>query len=137
MKKFITAASLAIAVGGLTNIAVAEDCQPDETTETEETWSPTGIITLSTLPNAPLSIFAVGSALTCDLTASLTLDGSDASVTAIQLSGNGSICSTANFTNLPYNLEGNPDGTVTLQNVEFYSGVCSGDLTGDFDQATG
>ena len=135
MKKLITAVSLVIAVGGLTNIAVAEDCQPDET---EAIWSPTGTIVLSTVPGFPLSV-TKGISLSCDASGSVDLDGSNASVASIGLSGN-PLCVNIAFTNFPYNMEGDAtNDTVTLENVDVQgvTGNCLGDLTGDFDQATG
>ncbi|WP_299948478.1 hypothetical protein [uncultured Microbulbifer sp.] len=125
MKKFITAVSLTLAATGFAGLANAE------------TWSPTGPVALASVE--PLALFK-GIPLDCDLMGAVTLNGSDASVGALQLSGGlFDLCNTITFTDLPYNLEGNADGTATMEGVvvQAVTGNCAGDLTGTFDQATG
>ena len=125
MKKLMTAVSLAIAVGGFATVTQAE------------TWFSPATVALSTAAADPLILFK-GVELECDMTGSATLDGSNATVTTIGLSGD-SLCALVAFTNFPYNMEGNADGTVTLENVDVQgvTGNCLGDLTGNFDQTTG
>lgn len=124
MKKLLTAVTLTIAATtGFAGLANAE------------TWSPSGAVALSNV-DGKMKVFK-GINLNCGLTGSATLNGADASVGSLGLTG--FLCSTIDFTGVPYNLEGNADGTVTLEGVvvEVITGNCAGDLTGTFDQATG
>ncbi|WP_299948811.1 hypothetical protein [uncultured Microbulbifer sp.] len=122
MKKFITAVSLTLAVTGFAGLANAE------------TWSPTGAVALFNVGN--ISVFK-GINLTCGLSGSGNINGADASVGSLALTG--FLCSTISFNGLPYNIEGNTGGTVTLEGVVVVgiTGDCAGDLIGTFDQATG
>lgn len=98
-----------------------------------ETWSPTGTVALS---SGDVNIFD-GITLNCVLSGSVNLNGADASVGSLAL--NGFLCNIIRFNGLPYNLEGNADGTVTLEgvNVQTVYNHCAGNLTATFDQATG
>lgn len=134
MKTVISAVSIAI-LATLTAQASAE------------TWSPTGTIAIQSINPATGAADTLevskGITLNCTMAGSAVVnpaDQSDASVGSLGLSsGFPFLCNTISFTNLPYNLEGNADGTATLENVvvQAVTGDCAGDLTGDFDQSTG
>ncbi|MFA0809570.1 hypothetical protein [Microbulbifer epialgicus] len=120
MKKILTALTLAIASTG-----VAAD-----------SWSPQGAIGLANVGNIKVS---KGIDLNCALSGSATVDAAgNASVGSLSLS-TGFLCSNVDFTNLPYTLVGNAGNTVTLQDVTVtaITGNCFGDITGNFNQATG
>ena len=99
-----------------------------------ETWSPTGPVSLSNI--GPVTV-SKGITLTCGVSGSGTLNGSNATVNSLALTGG--LCGNVRFTSLPYNLEGTSPTSVTLQNVVVtaITGNCAGDLTGSFNQSTG
>lgn len=110
-----------------------------------ETWSPTGTIAIQSIDPAtglPSTLqVKKGITLNCTMAGSAVVDinnPSDAAVGSLGLSG-GFLCGLISFAGLPYNLEGNADGTATLENVTVtaITGNCAGDLTGDFDQTNG
>ncbi|WP_444946404.1 hypothetical protein ACJJIP_05960 [Microbulbifer sp. VTAC004] len=125
MKKILTAASICLVSIGVTSLANAE------------TWSPPGAIALA---NVGTLTVKKGISLNCTLSGSVNSTGADASVGSLALSGGFlNMCNSVSFNNLPYDLIGNANNTVTLKNVAVaaVTGNCAGDLTGSFDQSTG
>ncbi|WP_143732488.1 hypothetical protein [Microbulbifer sp. GL-2] len=119
MKKILTALALTIVSTG----AAAD------------TWSPQGTIGLANVGNIAVK---KGINLNCGLSGSTTVDAAgNSSVGSLSLSG--FLCGSVTFTKLPYTLVGNADNTVTLHNVNVnaITGDCFGNITGDFNQATG
>ncbi|AWF82074.1 hypothetical protein BTJ40_15245 [Microbulbifer sp. A4B17] len=125
MKKILTAASVCLASFGIIGLANAE------------TWSPPGAIGLANVGNLTVQ---KGISLTCSLSGSVNSTGADAEVGSLALSGGFlNMCNRVVFNNLPYDLIGNANNTVTLKNVSVkaVTGECSGDLTGSFNQSNG
>ncbi|WP_444931722.1 hypothetical protein ACJJIF_08140 [Microbulbifer sp. SSSA002] len=125
MKKILTAATICLASFGVSGLANAE------------TWSPSGAIGL-----ANVGTFSVqkGIALNCTLSGSVNSTGGSAEVGSLALSGGFlNICSRISFNNLPYDLIGNANNTVTIKDVSVtaITGSCAGDLTGSFNQSNG
>ncbi|MDP5209539.1 hypothetical protein [Microbulbifer sp. 2205BS26-8] len=127
LKKICTAVCLFVIVSGFAGQVHAE------------TWFPNGAVAMASIDGLEVSKGTLG--LTCNLMGAVDLDGENASVGALEVSGGPfNLCGvSAQFENLPYNMEGNADGTVTIQNiyVDGATGDCAGDLTGTFDQSTG
>ncbi|WP_444893259.1 hypothetical protein ACJJIW_21345 [Microbulbifer sp. JMSA004] len=125
MKNILTAASFCMASFGIIGLANAE------------TWSPSGAIGL-----ANVGTFTVqkGISLNCSLSGSVSSTGASAEVGSMALSGGFlNMCNRVVFNNLPYDLVGNANNTVTIQNVSVkaVTGECAGNLTGSFNQSNG
>lgn len=111
-----------------------------------ETWNPSGPIALKDIdPDGHQKgiIFYAGINYGCNLMGTIYVnenDSSDAIIGALNLTGDVlGLCNAIIFDNLPYDIEGNQDGTVTIKNVEIFTvwRSCAGDLTGAFNQQTG
>ncbi|TQV78889.1 hypothetical protein FKG94_12785 [Exilibacterium tricleocarpae] len=111
------------------------------------TFSPAGPVTLSspidpgTGSPIPLQLFK-GIPVSCNISGSGNIASGLASVTSLSLVPGSFFCFAISFAGLPYDLE--PAGGVSLTSVTLkdvtvtaITGNCRGDLTGDFDQATG
>ncbi|MFA0809569.1 hypothetical protein [Microbulbifer epialgicus] len=122
MKKILIALTLVIA-----SIGAAAD-----------TWSPQATIGLVNVGTRSIEVSG-GLTFACNLSGSVTIDAAgNASVGSLSLI-EGFACPAIFFNSLPYTMVGNTDNTVTLQEVNMsgVTGHCFGDLTGDFNQATG
>ncbi|MCO1335148.1 hypothetical protein MO867_12480 [Microbulbifer sp. OS29] len=125
MKKLLATVSLCIAATGFPALASAD------------TWSPNGSSALFNVGNITVM---KGIQLSCNLSGSIDIVSSDASVGSLSLSGGlFGLCGTISFSSLPYNVVGNADDTITLEDVvvQAVTGSCVGDLVGDFDHSTG
>ncbi|TQV78888.1 hypothetical protein FKG94_12780 [Exilibacterium tricleocarpae] len=111
------------------------------------TFSPNGSVTLSspidpgTGSLIPLQLFK-GIPVSCTIFGIGDITFGLASVTSLSLMPGSFFCFAISFTGLPYDLEpagGVSPTSVTLKDVTVtaITGNCRGDLTGDFDQATG
>lgn len=127
MKKLIPVVALAAAVIGFSSLASAE------------AWSPAGPVALT---NEVGKIIVLNSSLSleCDVSASGALNDDSATINSMTFSsGTLGLCSQIKLEGLPYNVEPSSETSVTLQDVTLIGivGMCFGDLSGDFDQATG
>lgn len=105
-----------------------------------ETWEPMTVINLKT--TSKLNIHD-GTNINCDLSGSMNIDlynNPQSIIKTFELTGGiFEICRTIGFKRLPYHIQGNKNGTVTIKNV-FFEGIsinCKGDLTGRLYKSSG